>query len=725
MTIDRFAFRDDTTPPAPAHARLVLPRDHILGGPTAYPMGLRMKLATFASLVSATALLPAAAHAQCYGSGFAYSNCVMQERMREQEAFRQQQMQQQQEAFRQQQMQQQQEAFRQQQMQQQQEAFRQQQMQQQQEAYRQQQLQQQQEAYRQQQLQRQQEAYRQQQLQQQRRSYAQPQNSYVPQPGHYSRPSTAGTEGQYSVQSHAHSYAHSTPGSHPTGSYQSGTYQAGTYQAGSTVVGRHQSTGVSQHRSEVASASAFRRTGVSTGGHSGSMRVTESPALATGSPRAAKAIAVSKTVTITPSPTHHGFTVTSHQNNGAQLVLAAGRTADDKPVVTAYRLTKNPKTGVQTRLYLDGHKIVIGPNYVARSAIGRPTFITHSDGTREALLPGGAKWFTEKKITLAPAGAGNVEGMRRTTYAGRVGGVPVAAGVPVTQTYQVVTVHNIRTYVYQPVVISPEMLAALGVNFLQPVVIGPSCAQCPPPVAAFDDPASQYDAPEDMLADEQIEGAISDGMNPLPDDAGLSGASAQDANLPDGSLQADLDQLRQQVSDLAASNNDLKAQLDEQSIDLANMQAPAPSAPAAPEAAATKPPPVHVSRATHEQIKREVKSVIDAHAAKTPLKLTDVIASAEAQDYVFQVSDIIDASDTDTGLPCILMSGDLVVFAEVPGDDASTAKVKIVSGRQDSCKVGSTLELSLSDLQDMLNAFSQRLENNVTKMHTLLASAAP
>ena len=64
-------------------------------------------------------------------------------------------------------------------------------------------------------------------------------------------------------------------------------------------------------------------------------------------------------------------------------------------------------------------------------------------------------------------------------------------------------------------------------------------------------------------------------------------------------------------------------------------------------------------------------------------------------------------------------------FANLPADGDVTGHVKVVSGKDSSCRPDAVLEVSLSDLQDMLNAFSERLENNMTKVHQWIASADP
>ena len=129
--------------------------------------------------------------------------------------------------------------------------------------------------------------------------------------------------------------------------------------------------------------------------------------------------------------------------------------------------------------------------------------------------------------------------------------------------------------------------------------------------------------------------------------------------------------------------------------------------------------PPDVRAQMHKQVKQNIAQEKDG----SPLSIADVIASAEAQDYLFQVSSMIDATDMAVGVECVLSTGDLVKFSQVPGENDATAQMKIVTAKAGSCGAGVVVEVSIGDLQDMLNDFSQRLEANMKKAHDRIAQA--
>ncbi|CAO0823418.1 hypothetical protein DFAR_3690058 [Desulfarculales bacterium] len=47
---------------------------------------------------------------------------------------------------------------------------------------------------------------------------------------------------------------------------------------------------------------------------------------------------------------------------------------------------------------------------------------------------------------------------------------------------------------------------------------------------------------------------------------------------------------------------------------------------------------------------------------KQSLSIANIIVSAQAEGYIFQVPGIIDASDSSSGEECTLTTGDLIMF---------------------------------------------------------------
>jgi hypothetical protein len=97
-------------------------------------------------------------------------------------------------------------------------------------------------------------------------------------------------------------------------------------------------------------------------------------------------------------------------------------------------------------------------------------------------------------------------------------------------------------------------------------------------------------------------------------------------------------------------------------------------------------------------------------------------ASAQRDNYIFQVSQLLDATDADTGGRCVVTSGDLIRFAKVPADADTATHMRVVTSEAGSCGAGTIIEISLGDLQQMLNDISERLERNMQLVYNQIAS---
>ena len=92
------------------------------------------------------------------------------------------------------------------------------------------------------------------------------------------------------------------------------------------------------------------------------------------------------------------------------------------------------------------------------------------------------------------------------------------------------------------------------------------------------------------------------------------------------------------------------------------------------------------------------------------------MASAQSQNYIFQVSGMIEATDLSTNQPVVLTTGDLVKFYQVPGEGEVAAQMMVVTSKSPMVRAGSVVMVGLTDLQEMLNSFSIRLEANMKKV---------
>jgi len=129
---------------------------------------------------------------------------------------------------------------------------------------------------------------------------------------------------------------------------------------------------------------------------------------------------------------------------------------------------------------------------------------------------------------------------------------------------------------------------------------------------------------------------------------------------------------------------------------------------------------VHVPDDVRAQIRSEVTQDLQLHEEQKPLELTDILSSPDALKYVFQVSEPLEVTDANTGESCSVSGGDLARLDALPAQNDPVAHLKVITSKPGSCRPGSIVTVSLAELQSMLNAFSQRLEQNVDAVHEKL-----
>ncbi|HEY1796963.1 MAG TPA: hypothetical protein VGG57_12685 [Stellaceae bacterium] len=304
--------------------------------------------------------------------------------------------------------------------------------------------------------------------------------------------------------------------------------------------------------------------------------------------------------------------------------------------------------------------------------------------------------------------------MLRATHTVVIGGALVTLGAPLMRTFTIVSFHGVVIHPYVPLDYEPVWYSPFLQPLPEPIAIGPDCDFCPPPVIAFDTPVAAYTDADELLGDMVLASAVQEGIAML---AATAAPSPADPEL-DG-LASDVASLQEQVAAAAETNDDLRDQIGQQQTrleDLQNEMTPRPR-PAGAESQ------MRVPEDIRRQVRNQVKECVEIHKSGKSLSLPDVIASAEAKKYVFQVGELIQATDTDNGEICALTTGDLVSFAEVPGESDQSAKIKVVASKAGSCPTGRTVSASFPDLQEMLNGFSERLEASMKKAHERVAVA--
>ena len=105
-----------------------------------------------------------------------------------------------------------------------------------------------------------------------------------------------------------------------------------------------------------------------------------------------------------------------------------------------------------------------------------------------------------------------------------------------------------------------------------------------------------------------------------------------------------------------------------------------------------------------------------------PLLLGDVLAAGYASIYLFQAAQPLNVADLSAGGECFLNTGDLMVLARPPASGSPVADMRVVASGVGSCLPGQEVQVALADLQDMLNGFTERVENNLRRVTACAAS---
>jgi hypothetical protein len=445
------------------------------------------------------------------------------------------------------------------------------------------------------------------------------------------------------------------------------------------------------------------------------------PATAT----AAKPIAVNAATTVVPHPNRTGYTVDRRNPDGSRIVMSQTVRPNGQHGVVAYKQVDDRRTGASTRIYMDGHRTTVAPTYVSRTIYRGPSYVTYNNGLRAAYLPGGRPIYREHLAYVTEGGYSRQVVNRTvytTVYQGRI--VPLAS--PIVRVYDVVPAYGVPVYVYRPAYYGYAYYAPYYAPFGVPVAVGPACVICPAQVALFEQPVQSYSDPIDLMGDLQIAGALSDGiasaLDATPNDpsAGPSLQSGQsDVELAE--LRNEVEEVQQQVSVTASDNAELNAALPPASLQKAslNVQNPGAADPAKPGAGTQ----VRIPEYARQQMRKQVRLSIAQHQNQHPLLVSNIMAAEYAKIYIFQASTPIDVFDVNTGEQCTLSGGGMISVAQAPAGDVEVAQMKVVAARPGDCRADQVVEVSLVDLQDMLNAFSERVENNMKDLN--LCSSTP
>ncbi|MFH1036001.1 MAG: hypothetical protein V1806_15970 [Pseudomonadota bacterium] len=415
-------------------------------------------------------------------------------------------------------------------------------------------------------------------------------------------------------------------------------------------------------------------------------------------------VQINATTKVAANPTSGGYTATRKNNDGSRTVVSTSTLPNGQKVVSGHKVFVDPAQGRTTRVYNDGRRVEITKNAVTSYTPDHRSRTIHNNGLREERWRDGRRMYHDEFHNRRRHDGRTERIIKRTIVATLAAGALVALAAPLIQEFAVEPVNGVETYPYIPAYLDPPVYEVVSAPLPAPVMVASGCEVCPPPVVVYQQPMVSYSDPAVLLGDLQIAGAINDGMAAYPP-AGPGTPAASDADVQ--ALASEVASLQQEVSSASANNEALKAQLAQQQAQTADLQA---------QVSAQQNRPVEIPEEVRQQIRQQVMDDIALHKQQRQLTIRDVMASAQAQNYIFQVSGMIEATDLESNEPCVLTTGDLIRFQEVPGQGEVAAQMMVVTSKSPTVRAGSVVLIGLTDLQEMLNSFSQRLEANMQKV---------
>jgi hypothetical protein len=421
-------------------------------------------------------------------------------------------------------------------------------------------------------------------------------------------------------------------------------------------------------------------------------------------------VVLNATTSLVPQAGRVGFDINHRNPDGSQLVVSQRRLPDGTPQLVGYKQIQEPSSGTITRIYSDGYRVTRGREFDSRAVYGGPTYINYRTGLRAAILPNGKPLYREGfAVRRGPDGREN-RVIERIEYAQIVRGSPVFISRPIVRVYDVVPVYGAPVYLYRPSYFEPVFYSPFWAPFAVPVAVTRTCIICPAPLVAFAMPVTSYADPIALMGDLQISTAFENGAAYPP----ARGKSPDRDARALAEMRSQISDLQQQIGANAQASELLKAQYSDQGAQSGNRAVSMDNRRSTDAVGDVVPVPV--SEDVRQQIRKQVRLNIAQHQNGHPLLLSDVIASGYAKIYIFQAAGLIDVTDIETGGVCFLSSGDLTGFAKIPSGNSPMAEMKIISSGANSCRPKQVVQVRLSDLQGMLNGFSERVEENMKRV---------
>jgi hypothetical protein len=419
-------------------------------------------------------------------------------------------------------------------------------------------------------------------------------------------------------------------------------------------------------------------------------------------------IAVGSATTVVPRGDRSSFDIRHKNSDGSQMVISQKLLADGTRKVTGFKQTENARDGTTTRIYSDGRLVTQGRDFDRRSVASGLNFVTNRNGLREAVLPNGKPAFQDRFTSVRERDGSQRQVIERTRYAHWTNGRPEYEGRPIIRQYDVGHIHGAPVGFYRPSRFGPEYYRGYYSRYAVPVLVVGAVAAAAVWVA-FGTPATSYDDPVALMGDMQISTGFEEGYAYSTPSTLTPGYDTPEAV----ALRSQMAAVQMQVNTSVQGDAALKAQLGGVDIQAASSQV---------QQAVDKAVPVQISEDVRLQVRKQVRLSVAMQQNGRPLVLADVLASGYAKIYLFQTAQPINVGDVSAGGECFLNPGDLIGFSKVPVGDSPDAEMKVVASSANSCRSGEVVQVRQTDLQEMLNGFSERVEDNLKRVNACAAS---
>ncbi len=117
-----------------------------------------------------------------------------------------------------------------------------------------------------------------------------------------------------------------------------------------------------------------------------------------------------------------------------------------------------------------------------------------------------------------------------------------------------------------------------------------------------------------------------------------------------------------------------------------------------------------VSDGVKGQLQAQVDELSKSYQGEQTVDLKETLVNPN---YIYAVNQTFTETVVNSASTCKLAEGDLLKVAVAPTDANPVATMSVVSSKFGSCAAGTQIEVSVSDLQEMLNSFAERVDNGL------------